>query len=89
VIEPGRVTDGPAQLRAELQRLTEFRGRLTIVPRSFVRSGDVVLVLGSYTLSGRRRDGTPVEREARFADVLRRQPDGGWLIVIDNPFNEY
>jgi ketosteroid isomerase-like protein len=43
-----------------------------------------MLVLGRFTLSGRRRDGTPLDRTARFADVLRRQPDGRWLIAVDN-----
>jgi ketosteroid isomerase-like protein len=43
-------------------------------------------VLGKFTLSGRRRDGTPFENASRFADVLRRQPDGRWLIAVDNPF---
>jgi uncharacterized protein (TIGR02246 family) len=87
VIKPGRVTDGPAELRTALRRLIELRGHLTIHPHAFVRSDDVVLVLGKYTLSGRRRDGTPLELESRFADVLRRQPDGRWLLAVDNGFN--
>lgn len=87
VIKPGRVTDGPTELRTALRRLIELRGHLTIHPHTFVRSDDVVLVLGKYTLSGRRRDGTPLELESRFADVLRRQPDGRWLLAVDNGFN--
>jgi uncharacterized protein (TIGR02246 family) len=87
VIKPGRVTDGPTELRTALRRLIELRGHLTIHPHAFVRSDDVVLVLGKYTLSGRRRDGTPLELESRFADVLRRQPDGRWLLAVDNGFN--
>lgn len=87
VIKPGRVTDGPEELRTALRRLIELRGHLTIHPHAFVRSDDVVLVLGKYTLSGRRRDGTPLELESRFADVLRRQPDGRWLLAVDNGFN--
>jgi ketosteroid isomerase-like protein len=87
VIKPGRVTDGPAELRTALRRLIELRGHLTIHPHAFVRSDDVILVLGKYTLSGRRRDGTPLELESRFADVLRRQPDGRWLLAVDNGFN--
>jgi uncharacterized protein (TIGR02246 family) len=86
VIKPGRVTDGPAELRAALQRLIELRGRLTVNPSSFVRADDIVLVLGRYTLSGRRRDGTPFELASRFADVVRRQPDGRWLLAVDNGF---
>lgn len=84
VIKPGRVTDGPAELRAVLQRLIELRAHLTVTPQTFVRSGDVLLVLGEYTHSGRQRNGTPFEIEARFVDVLRKQPDGRWLIAVDD-----
>jgi uncharacterized protein (TIGR02246 family) len=84
VIKPGRVTEGPEALRAALQRLVDLRGRLSIMPHSFVRSDDMMLVVGTFTLTGRRRDGTPLERTARFADVLRRQPDGRWLVAVDN-----
>jgi len=88
VIKPGHVTEGAAQLRAALQRLVDLRGQLTIRPQSFVGSDDVLLVLGAYSLSGRRRDGTPFDIESGFADVLRRQPDGRWLIAVDNGFNQ-
>lgn len=86
VIKPGRVTQGPAELRAALQRLIEARGRLTIHPQTFIPSDDLVLALGTFTHAGRRRDGTPFELSSRFADVLRRQPDGRWLIAVDNGF---
>lgn len=87
VIKPGTVTDGPAELRAALGRLIELRATLTISPDTFIRSDDLVLALGSYTLAGNRRDGTPFESAARFADVLRRQPDGRWLLAVDNGFD--
>jgi uncharacterized protein (TIGR02246 family) len=87
VIKPGQVTDGPGELRAALRRLVELGARLTVHPDTFVRSGDVVLALGRYTLAGHRRDGAPFENESRFADVLRRQPDGRWLIAVDNGFD--
>jgi ketosteroid isomerase-like protein len=86
VIKPGRVTEGPAELRAALQRFIDLRARLTVRPHTFIRSDDLVLVLGEFMLVGRRHDGTPLDRKARFADVLRRQPDGRWLIAVDNPF---
>jgi uncharacterized protein (TIGR02246 family) len=88
VIKPGRVTKGPAELHDAMQRLVALRGRLTVNPRTFVRSDDLVLVLGTFTLSGRRGDGTAFERTSRFADVLRRQPDGRWLIAVDNPYGD-
>jgi uncharacterized protein (TIGR02246 family) len=84
VIKPNRVTEGPEELRAALQRVVDLRGRLTITPHTFIRADDLILVLGTFTLTGRRRDGTPLERASRFADVLRRQPDGRWLLAVDN-----
>ncbi len=86
VIKAGRVTGSPAELRAALQHVIALRGRLSVNPQTFTRFDDLVLVLGTFTLSGRRGDGTPFERASRFADVLRRQPDGSWLIAVDNPY---
>jgi uncharacterized protein (TIGR02246 family) len=84
VIKPGRVTEGPEELRAALQHLVDLRARLVATPHTCTRSDDLMLVLGTFTLSGHRRDGTPLERASRFADVLRRQPDGRWLVAVDN-----
>jgi len=88
VVHPGQVTKSPLELRAAMQRLIALRGRLTVDPQTFTRSDDLVLVLGTFTFSGRRRDGTPFERTSRFADVLRRQSDGRWLVAVDNPFGD-
>jgi ketosteroid isomerase-like protein len=85
-IKPGQLTSGPAELRTALARLIELRGRLTIQPRRFLRSGDSILALGQWSLTGRKRDGSLVELGSRFADVLTRQPDGRWLMAIDNGF---
>jgi len=86
VIKPGRVTANPEELRGALHYLLGLGARLSVDPRTFIRSDDVVLVLGTFTLSGRGDDGSPFERTSPFADVLRRQPDGRWLLAIDNPY---
>jgi ketosteroid isomerase-like protein len=71
-----------------MQHLIALHGRLTVNARTFIRSDDVVLVQGTITLSGHWEDGTPFERTSRFADVLRRQADGHWLLAVDNPYND-
>jgi ketosteroid isomerase-like protein len=87
VIKPGRVTATPAELRGALQHAVNLGARLTVNPRTFIGSDDLVLVLGTFTLSG-HRDGAPFERTSKFADVVRRQPDGRWLIAVDNPYGD-
>jgi ketosteroid isomerase-like protein len=68
-----------------------FGGMLTLSPkvalnvtRTLVR-GDTAMVTGSWTLEGKDPDNNPVTMEGHYADVVRRQADGSWLIIIDNP----
>jgi ketosteroid isomerase-like protein len=44
------------------------------------------LVTGVWSFDGTGPDGDPVRLEASDADVLRRQTDGTWRFVIDNPW---
>jgi ketosteroid isomerase-like protein len=43
-------------------------------------------VIGVWSFSGTGPDGEPVRLAASNADVLRRQADGSWRFVIDNPW---
>jgi ketosteroid isomerase-like protein len=68
-----------------------FSGFLTMSPDLTVNaektllSGDTALVIGNWTLKGRDPEGNDIDASGRYADVIRRQPDGSWLFVIDNP----
>ena len=58
---------------------------LKINPEKTLVAGDTALVIGNWTLKGTSPDGKDIEANGRFADVVRRQSDGSWLFVIDNP----
>jgi len=49
-------------------------------------AGDVALVHNRWQLEGTEPDGSPVEMHGHSADVLRRASDGGWRILIDDPW---
>jgi hypothetical protein len=55
VVHPGRVTESQAELRAATQRLIALRGRPTVDPQTVTHCDDLVLVLGTFTLSSPRR----------------------------------
>jgi ketosteroid isomerase-like protein len=59
---------------------------LTLEKKSLVIAGDIALLIVQATLQGKGPDGTPVRMEHTSSDVLRRQADGKWLFVIDNPW---
>ena len=51
-----------------------------------VLAGDIALSIANWTMTGTAPDGSPVKMQGTTSDVLRRQADGTWLFVIDNPW---
>jgi uncharacterized protein (TIGR02246 family) len=88
VPEPGGPAVGGEALRAALGRLLALRGTMTLETRAVIPAGDLALLHGQWTLSGMAPDGAPLQMAGRTAEVLRRQPDGTWLCVVDNPFSD-
>jgi uncharacterized protein (TIGR02246 family) len=83
---PGTVVVGLPAIREALSGLFARRPTLDGDVQRVLEAGDIALVANAWTLSGTSRDGSPVHREGRSADVLRRQADGRWLILIDDPW---
>ncbi len=50
-----------------------------------VQSRDTALTHSRWTLSGTRPDGSTVNTEGQGIEVVRRQPGGNWLFIIDIP----
>src|ERR1700694_4680677 len=78
VVEPGKVASGDAAIEA-------FTAAAMDLPIAFgehrvVESGDIALHLCKWTLSA------PGAQKITgcTTDVLRRQRDGSWLLVLDN-----
>lgn len=86
VVEPGKNANGPAALRQALEGFIRLRPTLKSEQHVVVQAGDLVLNCSEWTLSGTGPDGKPVQMSGLSADVLRRQPDGRWLIAVDNPW---
>jgi uncharacterized protein (TIGR02246 family) len=86
VPQPGQVVSGTAALRAALAGFLALRGQMTLETRAVVVAGDLAQTHGQWTLTGTGPDGSALQMAGRSAEVLRRQPDGTWRCVIDNPF---
>lgn len=80
----GSVT-GLDGLREALSGFLAMSPELRVNAEKTLVSGDTALVIGNWTLKGRDPEGNDVDASGRYADVVRRQPDGSWLFVIDNP----
>jgi ketosteroid isomerase-like protein len=85
VAEPGRWVTGTAEIRAALERFAALEPKLEGEIESVMEAGGVALVVNRWALRGQGPEG-PVEMGGRSADVLRRQSDGSWRVVIDDPW---
>src|SRR5262245_29364504 len=84
--QPGEKVSGRQAIRAALDRFAALTPRMRGEITKVMTAGDVALVMNRWQLEGTQPDGGPVEMRGHSADVLRRGPDGGWRILIDNPW---
>lgn len=84
-VQPGVTVQGRDAIRAALRDLLALEPRMTATTVQVLQSGDVALVVNEWSLAGTAPDGGKVHQAGRSADVLRRQPSGGWRVVIDKP----
>ena len=84
--QPGSLAPGAAGIRGALNGFIGMNGTLDLEVTRVLEVDDLALVIGVWSFDGTGPDGAPVRLEARNADVLRRQADGTWRFVIDNPW---
>jgi ketosteroid isomerase-like protein len=85
VSQPDEVASGHAAIGGALSQYQTI-GKMTAETRYCIQSGDVALASASWSIEGTGPDGEPVAVRGTSADLLRRQLDGRWLLVVDHPF---
>jgi len=84
--QPGDLAPGALGIRAALNGFISMNGTLDLEVTRVLEVDDLALVVGVWSFDGTGPDGEPVQLSAKNADVLRRQADGTWRFVIDNPW---
>jgi uncharacterized protein (TIGR02246 family) len=72
----GRIVRGKAELRSALEPMLADPSAFGIEVTRKLESDGLALIETRWTLG---------EQEGRAAVVVRRQPDGRWLIALDDP----
>jgi uncharacterized protein (TIGR02246 family) len=81
----GSQTTGRDALRASFAGLAGAVRRIEGSTRKVFVAGDVALTSSTWTAEFVLPDGSIVQQQGTSTEVSRRQPDGTWRIVIDDP----
>lgn len=83
----GGVSNGTPALTAHLRALLARRPQFTSVKTTKqFQTDDIALICSDWTANATAPDGTPIHMAGQGTEVVRRQADGTWLMVIDNPW---
>jgi uncharacterized protein (TIGR02246 family) len=81
VLMDGSSATGTEAIREQYAGFLELKGRMTLRSRYVIEAGDLAALSNEWTLTA-----GDLTMSAITAEVARREPDGGWLYVIDHPF---
>lgn len=86
VAQPGHLAAGTTALREALNGYLALKPTLALEKNDLITNGDLTLSLAKWTLKGTGPNGESIQMEGTATDILRKQTDGSWLFVIDNPW---
>lgn len=81
----GQTYRGPDAIRAVLDGMIGGQARIRMNVKQVVAAGDVAMVYNDWHLSVAGPDGKREESSGQAIEVVRRQADGSWKYVIDDP----
>jgi uncharacterized protein (TIGR02246 family) len=87
LLQDGQIVSGTEAIRKIVSGFLAGAETFELDHGSAVQTDGVALLQHGWTLKGADPDGNRIEMTDRTAGVVRRQPEGTWLIAIDNPWS--
>lgn len=84
--QPGQVVTGTHAIREALAALIAAKPTITLDAKTLAQTRDIALTCARWKFSGTGPDGKAIKMEGHSIEVTRRQGDGTWRYVIDDPW---
>ena len=84
--QPGSPIQGSPALRVMFEQFIALKPTFRFLDHEIIQAGDIALHLNHWKMTGTTPNGVSVEQGGLSVVVLRRQANGRWLMVIDDPF---
>jgi ketosteroid isomerase-like protein len=82
VPEPGKPVSGKQRFEEAIKSILSIKGKMEIKTVYCLETGDLAVGRSEWKI----KDGNEVKVSAKGIEVMKRQPDGSWKIVIDHAF---
>jgi len=82
VPEPGKPVSGKEKFEEAIKAILSIKGKMEIKTVYCLQTGDLAVGRSEWNIT----DGDEVKISAKGIEVMKRQPDGTWKIVIDHAF---
>ena len=82
VPEPNKPVSGKDKFEESIKAILSIKGKMEIKTVYCLQTGDIALGRSEWSIS----DGNEVKISAKGIEVMKRQADGAWKIIIDQAF---
>lgn len=81
---PGQAVRGHEAVREMLHKFLSISHKLSLQVGGVFQIDEIALLSSEWQISGIDNQGKAVQLAGQMADVVRRQSNGTWRIIIDN-----
>lgn len=89
MFEPGKPITGHEALRQAFTQFVNFNPKYTFFSHEVYISGDIATHIAPWKMVGTLPDGNKIEQNGLSVAILRKQTDGSWLMIQDNPHGQF
>ena len=89
VFEPESPVSDEAVLREMFQSMSMVNPKFTYSGHEVFVTGNIATHIAPWSMIGEAPDGTEIKQSGLSIAVLRKQADGKWLMILDNPHGQF
>lgn len=89
MFEPQKPVTGKENLRMAFTQFVTMNPIFSYSGHEVYVSGDIATHIAPWKMVGKLPDGTKIEQSGLSVAVLRKQADGNWLMIQDNPNGQF
>lgn len=89
MFEPQMPVSGKETLRMVFGQFVGMNPQYKFAGHEIYISGDIATHIAPWSMTGQLPDGSAIAQNGLSVAVLRKQADGNWLMIQDNPHGQF